>query len=104
VFAHFRAWFPHFQADDLMVESWAQETGGMSDAEFKTGLERTKLAGLQHAPSLPKWIELCKPETGSPRYLGANPINYTELRIAGALPQPPKVERDMSALRMLLRG
>jgi hypothetical protein len=45
-----------------------------------------------------------KPETGSPRYLGANPVNYTELRIAGALPQPPKQVRDFSSLRAALRG
>ena len=104
VFAYFRAWFPHFQADDLMVESWAQETAHLSDAEFKTGLDRTKQAGLQHPPSLPKWLELCKPETGSPRYLGADPVSYTEQRVKGLLPQPPKAVRDMSALRAALRA
>jgi hypothetical protein len=87
-----------------MVESWAQETSRLSDAEFQAGLERTKGAGLQHPPSLPKWLELCRPETGSPRYLGANPINYTQERIAGRLPQPPKVKRDFSSLREALRG
>lgn len=87
-----------------MAEAWAQDTAHLSDAEFKTGLERTKAAGLQHPPSLPKWLELCKPETGSPRYLGANPINYTAERIAGRLPAPPKVVRDFSSLRKALAG
>lgn len=104
VFAYFRAWFPHFQADDLMLEAWAQDTGYLSDSEFKTGLERTKQAGLQHAPSLPKWLELCKPETGSPRYLGANPINMTELRIAGLLPQGEKKVHDATQMRAALRS
>lgn len=104
MFAHFRAWFPHFQADDLMVASWAQETSRLSDAEFVTGLERTKGAGLQHPPSLPKWLELCRPETGSPHYLGVNPINYTAERIAGRLPQSPKIVHDAASLRKALRG
>ena len=104
VFSYFRAWFPHFQADELMVQAWAQDTARLSDQEFLTGLERTKRAGLQYPPSLPKWLELCRPETGSPRYLGADPVNYTALRIAGQLPPPAKTVFDMDALRQALRG
>jgi len=63
--------------------------------------------GGAHPPTLPEFVAATKPpkpETGSPRYLGANPINVTELRIAGALPQPPKAERDMEELRKCLRN
>jgi hypothetical protein len=103
-FAQFRAWFPNFDADDLVLRSWAAETSRLSEGEFALGVERTKQDGGQFAPSLPKFLSLCKPETGSPRYLGANPINVTEARIAGLLPQPEKKQFDMEALRKCLRG
>jgi hypothetical protein len=78
----------------------------MSDAQIVAALKGLAERGGPHPPTLPEFVAASqppKPETGSPRYLGANPINYTEMRIAGLLPQPQKVARDIDALRRALK-
>ena len=87
-------------------DTWQQTIAKLSDADIVLALKQLAEKGGAHPPTLPEFVAASKPpkpETGSPRYLGANPINYTELRIAGALPQPPKVERDMESLRRALK-
>jgi hypothetical protein len=81
------------------VESWAQETAHLSDEQMKHGLERTKDSGLQYAPALPKFLSLCRPETGSPRYLGTPMSPETRKMLAA-----PRVERDFSQLRKALQS
>ena len=83
-------------------ETWSATIERMGDNEIAASLRALAERGSPHPPSLGEFVKAGKPETGSPRYLGANPINVTELRIAGALPQPPKAERDMSELRRAL--
>lgn len=86
---------------------WVAQIANMNDQQVKLCLEGLLNSGRAHPPTLGEFIEAGKapkPETGSPRYLGADPIHYTALRIAGQLPQPPKVARDISALRMALKG
>ena len=87
-------------------ETWTLAIAKLSDAEIVMALANLGEKGGAHPPTLPEFIAASKPpkpETGSPRYLGANPINYTEQRVKGLLPQPAKVARDMSALRRALR-
>jgi hypothetical protein len=76
----------------------------MSEEEISDSLAALANSGSPFLPNLGQFVKAGRPETGSPRYLGANPVNYTEQRVRGLLPQPPKVARDMSALRAALRG
>lgn len=85
-------------------DTWAAAIDRMGDEEVKRALVTLAEKGSPHPPALPEFVAASKPETGSPRYLGADPINYTELRIAGMLPQPPKVARDFASLRAALKG
>jgi hypothetical protein len=85
-------------------ESWAAAIERMPDAEVVASLRALAEKGSPHPPTLGEFVKAAKPETGSPRYLGANPINYTEARIAGLLPQPEKKHFDMEALRKCLKG
>jgi hypothetical protein len=104
LFAWFRGYFPLFEPADEIVLLWERELEDLTDAQLRRGLERTKASGMQYAPSLPKFRELCTAaETGSPRYLGGDPVNVTELRIRGLLPKPEKKVRDFSGLRKALR-
>jgi hypothetical protein len=83
-------------------ETWRAAIERMGDEQIVLALKTLAEMGGAHPPTLPEFVKASagmKPETGSPRHLGANPISYTELRIAGALPQPPKVERDFSQLK-----
>jgi hypothetical protein len=85
-------------------DTWQATIARMSDGEITASLKALAEKGSPHPPSLGEFVKAGRPETGSPRYLGANPINYTEQRVKGLLPQPPKVARDMSALRAALKG
>jgi hypothetical protein len=70
-------------------DTWTATIDRMADAEIAASLRALAEKGSPHPPSLGEFVAASKPpkpETGSPRYLGANPINVTELRIAGALP------------------
>lgn len=87
-------------------DTWAAAIAQLSDEQIQRALKTLAEKGGAFAPSLGEFVKASqppKPETGSPRYLGANPVNYTELRIAGALPQPPKAVRDFAELRKCLR-
>lgn len=86
---------------------WVAQIAKMNDQQIRLSLEGLLESGRSHPPTLAEFVDAgrpSKPETGSPRYLGANPIHMTQLRISGQLPQPPKVARDISALRMALKG
>ena len=88
-------------------DTWQQTIAHLSDDAIVLALKTLAEKGSPHPPTLPEFVAASKPpkpETGSPRYLGANPISYTEQRVKGLLPQPAKVARDMSALRAALRG
>lgn len=88
-------------------ETWRAAIDRLSDDEIRQALKALAEKASPHPPTLGEFVAASrppKPETGSPRYLGVNPINYTEMRIAGKLPQPPKVQHDVSGLRKALRG
>jgi hypothetical protein len=88
-------------------DTWHEAISRMSDEQIVTALKTLAEAGGAHPPTLPEFVAASigrKPETGSPRYLGANPINVTQDRIAGRLPLPPKQVRDFSGLRAALKG
>ena len=88
-------------------ETWLATIARLSDDEVKQALKNLAETGGAFPPTLGEFVAATKPpkqETGSPRYLGANPINYTEQRIKGLLPKPNKTVRDMDALRKALRG
>lgn len=79
----------------------------MSDEQIIQALKALAERGGPHPPTLGEFVAASKPpkpETGSPRYLGANPINYTEMRIAGLLPQAEKKVHDVDALRKAIRS
>lgn len=83
--------------------TWAPAIDRLTDAEIAASLKALAEKGSPHPPTLGEFVLAGRPETGSPRYLGANPINYTQERIAGRLPAPPKKIRDMNELRKCLR-
>lgn len=85
-------------------DTWTATIERLSDAELAASLRALAEKGSPHPPSLGEFVKAGRPETGSPRYLGANPINYTEQRVRGLLPQPPKAVRDFSGLRAALKG
>lgn len=88
-------------------ETWRAAIDRLSDDEIRQALKTLAEKGSPHPPTLGEFVAACrppKPETGSPRYLGANPINYTEMRIAGLLPQAEKKVHDVDALRKALRS
>jgi hypothetical protein len=88
-------------------ETWQATIAQLTDEQIQQALKTLAEQGGPFAPSLGEFVKASKPpkpETGSPRYLGANPINYTEARIAGLLPQPEKKHFDMEALRKCLKG
>lgn len=85
-------------------DTWTATIARMADTDIAAALKALAEKGSPHPPTLGEFVKAGKAETGSPRYLGANPVSYTEQRVKGLLPQPPKAVRDMSALRAALRG
>ena len=51
----------------------------MTDEHIARSLTALAEKGSPHPPSVGEFVAAGKPEVGSPRYLGANPVNYTEL-------------------------
>ena len=87
-------------------ETWTLAIAKLSDAEIVLALKQLAEKGGAHPPTLPEFVVATKPpkpETGSPRYLGADPINMTELRRTGQLPREAKKVRDINELRKALR-
>jgi hypothetical protein len=87
-------------------ETWTLTIAKLTDEQIVMALANLADKGGAHPPTLPEFVAASKPvkpETGSPRHLGANPVNYTEQRIKGLLPQPEKQVRDMNALRAALK-
>jgi hypothetical protein len=87
-------------------ETWTEAVARLSDGAVVMALTQLAEKGGAHPPTLPEFVAASKPpkpETGSPRYLGANPVNYTEQRIAGLLPQREKKVHDSSEMRKALR-
>lgn len=85
-------------------DTWVATIARISDQEIIASLKALAQTGSPHPCSLPEFVKASRPETGSPRYLGANPINMTELRIAGLLPQGEKKVHDATQLRAALRS
>ena len=84
-------------------ETWAATIARLSDADIAASLRSLAEKGSPHPPSLGEFVKAGQPETGSPRYLGANPIHMTELRRTGQLPREEKQVRDINELRKALR-
>jgi hypothetical protein len=87
-------------------ETWTLAIAKLSDAEIVMALTNLADKGGAHPPTLPEFVAASrppKPETGSPRYLGADPVSMTELRVKGLLPKEPAVVRDFAGLRAALK-
>ena len=85
------------------TDLWIAQVRRMNDTQIRLCLQGLIDSGSPHPPTLGEFVKAGQPETGSPRYLGADPIHMTELRRTGQLPREEKQVRDINELREKLK-